>query len=113
MGVGVEADNGWRSRVTLELLYFSAKTCLILKYCRGLGSCLRVSQPRMLLLSWALLGAQIMEDVQTSSMALVLASTLQLLFRLVSFSTGWQTSLHEEVRKELTTRQGGAKRQGS
>merc|ERR1711973_999983 len=81
--VGVEADNGWRSRVTLELLYFSAKTCLILEYCRGLGSCLRVSQPRMLFLS-----AQIMVNVLTSSMALVLASTLQLLFRLVSSSTG-------------------------
>merc|ERR1712013_614079 len=83
-----EADNGWRSRVTLELLYFSVKKCLILECCRGLGSCLRISQPRMLLLSWVLLGAQIMEDVLTSSMALVLASTLQLLFRLVSSSTG-------------------------
>merc|ERR1712133_124457 len=83
-----ETDNGWRSRMTLELLYFSAKTWLILEYCRGLGSCLRVSQPRMLFLNWVLLGAQIMEDVLTSSMALVLASTLQLLFRLVSSSTG-------------------------
>ena len=99
--VGVEADNGWRSRVTLELLYFGAKvfpprfvtanhdcfvqitsivqilimicsdpdhdlfrawlwfdqTCLILECCRGLGSCLRVSQPRMLFLNWILLGA--------------------------------------------------------